>query len=517
MTDSVHSDHHSKVKSGFGRVRRHLSSTRGADRHVLVAPRTISPQRFYMRKTRIVATYGPSTANDLRLRQLIEAGVNIFRINCSHGKTADFRRAVRLIRKAAVDADFPVAVLMDISGPKLRLDRFQGLVELETGDVITLTADRTDLPNHRIAVNHPAIIKSLRRDHRVFIDDGNIAFDVVSIGRGKATLKAANHGTISGGKGINLPDSDIDLPTITDKDRADLKTAAETKADFVALSFVRTPDDIIEARSILKRHGRQPDIIAKLEKREAIENLDQIMDVADGVMIARGDLGVEVAFEELPSLQKDIIRRACSDLKPVIVATQMLESMRFSPRATRAEINDVATAVFDFADAVMLSAETATGEYPGEAVATMHRIIMAAEKTARRPNISLRQLDLSSEVPLAIARGVLQAAAADAKLICVFTTSGFSAELISNLVPAQPVIALTPDPRVRQRLILHRSVYPVKARQPKSFKDMLRLVEDVCTKRKLAQRDDTVIITGGAPFGQARPTNLLMLHQIGRG
>lgn len=470
-----------------------------------------------MRKTRIVATYGPSIATEEKLRQLIGAGVNILRINCSHGHSDDFRRAARLIRKAAGPAAFPVAILMDISGPKLRLDQFEGLLELEPGDRIALTVGRTDLSARRIAVNHPAIIKSLRKNHQVFMDDGNIAFNVTSVGRSRVVLEAINAGTISGGKGINLPDSDIDLPTITEKDRVDLQTAAEIKADFVALSFVRTADDIVRARELLKGHGGQPDLIAKLEKREAIENLDSILESSDGVMVARGDLGVEVAFEKLPSLQKDIIRRASAGLKPVIVATQMLESMRFSPRATRAEINDVATAVFDFADAVMLSAETATGKYPVQAVATMHRIIMASEKTARRPDISLGQLDLSSEVPLAIARSVLQAAATQPKLICVFTTSGFSAELISNLMPSQPIIALTPDARVRQRLILHRSVYPVKVRQPKSFKDMLRLVERICNDLKLTQIGDTVVITGGAPFGQARPTNLLMLHQIGKG
>jgi pyruvate kinase len=470
-----------------------------------------------MRKTRIVATFGPAIASEEKLRRLIETGVNIFRINCSHGNTGDFRRAARLIRRASREADFPVGLLMDISGPKLRLDRFDGSVEVEAGDRLTLTADKTDLAARRIAVNHPAIIKSLRKAHRVFMDDGNIAFSVESVGRGRVQLKAVNSGTISGGKGINLPDSDIGLPTITDKDRVDLKTAAEVKADFVALSFVRKADDIVQAREILKGHGGAPDLIAKLEKREAIERLDQIMEVVDGVMVARGDLGVEVDFEELPSLQKKIVRQACAGLKPVIVATQMLESMRFSPRATRAEINDVATAVFDFADAVMLSAETATGSYPNRTVATMHRIIMASERTASRPSISLRQLDLSSEVPLAIARSVLQATATDARLICAFTTSGFSAELISNLMPSQPVIALTPDVRVRQRLILHRSVYPVKVRQPKSFEDMLRLVEKVCRDLKLAGDGDTVVITGGAPFGQARPTNLLMLYEIGKG
>ncbi len=470
-----------------------------------------------MRKTKIVATYGPSTATEGKLRQLIDVGVNIFRVNCSHGGTEDFRRAIRLIRKAAGGAASPVAILMDISGPKLRLVRFDGSFELEPGDRITLTFDKTDLTRRRIAVNHAAILKSLRKSHRVFIDDGNVAFEVKSAGRDQVTLEALNGGTISGGKGINLPDSELDLPTITDKDRTDLRTAAEMKADFVALSFVRKADDIEQARGLLKRHGGRPDLIAKLEKREAIENLDSIMDAADGVMVARGDLGVEVAFEELPSLQKDIIRRASNGLKPVIVATQMLESMRFSPRATRAEVNDVATAVFDFADAVMLSAETATGHYPDRAVATMHRIIVAAERNARRPDINLGQIDLSSDVPLAIARSVLQTATTGAKLICVFTTTGFSAELISNLMPAQPIVALTPDPRVRQRLILHRSVHPVKVRQPKSFGDMLRLVERVCRDRKLADIQDVVVITGGAPFGQARPTNLLMLHQIGEG
>jgi len=426
-----------------------------------------------MKKTKILATFGPAVASPTKISQLVRAGVNIFRINCSHGATEDFLKAVNAIREGAKKAnDFPVGLLFDIAGPKFRLERFRGELQVKSGHKLTLTTGKTNFKKHLLGVNNPAIIKSVKKDHRLYIDDGALMFDVIATQSGRVTIRARNSGTLLPGKGINLPDTDLKIPTVSEKDTEDIKTAVRVDADYLAMSFVRSAKDITQVQQIVKRFGGRQKVIAKLEKREAIDSLDEIMKVSDGVMVARGDLGVELPPAEVPRLQKKITRLANRHRKPVIVATQMLESMRSSPRATRAEVNDVASAVFDFVDAVMLSAETAIGKYPLEAVQTMSEI--------------------------------------------AFTTSGFTAELISNLFPPQPVIALTPNQKVMTQLSLFRSVYPVLITQPKSFSDMLTTVNSVSRQFKLARRGDRVVITGGAPFGSTVSTNFMMIHEVAR-
>ncbi|UCG62900.1 MAG: pyruvate kinase [Candidatus Zixiibacteriota bacterium] len=470
-----------------------------------------------MKKTKIIATYGPAIASASKVSELVTAGVNLFRVNCSHGTTLDFVKAADTIKSAVRKAQFPVGLLLDISGPKLRLERFEGKLPVKAGQRLKLTAGRTDLDKKVLAVNHPAIISSVRKGQKVYIDDGNLVFDVVGSGRGWVTLRAVNAGTIMSGKGINLPRTDIKIPTISDKDKEDIKTAIRVKADYIALSFVRSPADVVEARRIIESFGGDQKIIAKLEKRESVANLEKIIKESDGVMIARGDLGVEVPFAELPRLQKDIIRLANYQHKPVIVATQMLESMRFSPRATRAEVNDVATAVFDLTDAVMLSAETATGKYPVEAVKTMEQIITATESRMDRTDVPYEHHEVRSDITHSIAHAVSSYEHEKlVKVIFAFTTSGFTASLISNLMPPQPIIALTPNERVRSRLTLLRSVYPVTIDQPRSFDDMLATVEKVSERYRLTRSGEKAIITGGVPFGSTVPTNFMMIHEIGK-
>ena len=470
-----------------------------------------------MKKTKIVATFGPAVSSSTKVKQLVEAGVNLFRINCSHGQAEDFKKAVEIIRKGISGVKYPIGILFDISGPKLRLDRFKGELELLPGETLILSTEKTDLSKRKIQVNHPAIISSVKKKERIFIDDGNLIFTILKSGNKEIVIEAINGGKLLPGKGINLPDSNIKIPTITDKDKKDIKTAVELKADYIALSFVRSGDDIIEARKLLKKYGGDQYIIAKLEKREAIESLETIMLLADGVMVARGDLGVELPFEELPRLQKEIIKLANCHHKPVIVATQMLESMRFSPRATRAEINDIATAVFDFVDAVMLSAETATGKYPIEAVKTMTQVIVATEEVCKRAEIAVDEHLIRSEVTHAIAKSVSSIQDdIDLKAIFAFTTSGFTAALISNLFPPQVVIAMTSNERVLTKLPLLRSVYPVKVRQPSSFDNMLKTVDQIGKKYKLASVDDNVVITGGMPPGSTGTTNFMLINNIKR-
>jgi pyruvate kinase len=466
-----------------------------------------------MKKTKIIATYGPAIASRKNIAALVEAGANIFRINCSHGTQKDFVAAARTIRTGTRKAQFPVGILFDISGPKLRLERFDGEQAVAIGDELTLTTGKSRPSEGVIAVNHPGIIKSMRKGERLFVDDGKLAFDVIAVSPGKVRMRCLTNGVLTGGKGINLPDTDIKIPTITRKDTEDIATAVACQADLVALSFVRSGDDIIEARRILRRLGGKQKIIAKLEKREAVERLDDIMLLADGVMVARGDLGVELPIETVPELQKQIIRKAHRHRKPVIVATQMMESMRFAPTPTRAEVNDVASAVFDFIDAVMLSAETSTGQFPIEAVQTMTRVIDAAENDCgAKPSLGDAYL-VRSEIPNAVAEAVSGSNSHNAAIFA-FTSSGFTAELISNQFPGQPIIAVTNDKAVLTRLTVCRSVYSVLKPQPRSFKDTLRMVEKIARDYKLASKGDTVVITGGVPFGSMVPTNFMMYHKI---
>ncbi|KAA3630827.1 MAG: pyruvate kinase [Calditrichaeota bacterium] len=468
-----------------------------------------------MKKTKIIATYGPAVSSGTKVKQLVDAGVNLFRINCSHGKREDFLKAVKIIRQGTKSARFPVGILFDISGPKLRVDRFDGELPVKSGDRVTLTTDTTDLSQKKIAVNHPAIIASVKKGERLFIDDGNIVFKILKTNKTEIVIKAENNETILPGKGINLPDTKLKIPTITEKDKKDIKTAVDAKADYIALSFVRSGDDIIEAGKLIRKYGGTQWVIAKLEKREAIEDLDTIMLLADGVMVARGDLGVELPFAELPRMQKDIIRLANYHHKPVIIATQMLESMRFSPRATRAEVNDVATAVFDFVDAVMLSAETATGNYPVETVKAMTEVIEATEEVSVKGDTAVDKHLIKSEITQAIAYSVHTAQEdTDVKMIAAYTSSGFTARLISNLFPPQPVIALTSDTKVLAKLCLFRSVYPVKVSQPKTFNAMIKTINGICSKHKLAKQNEMIIIAGGVPFGIRGTTNFMMIHEI---
>lgn len=468
-----------------------------------------------MKRTKILATYGPAVSSERLLRRIVDEGVNAFRINCSHGSTEDFSRAVRQIRKATGTHRWPVGILFDISGPKLRLARFTGELPVKAGDRITLTTSGSDLARREIAVNHPKIIASIKPGERVFIDDGAIGLKAEKCANGRVQLTVLNPGVLLPAKGINLPDSIVQMPTIGAKDKQDIKTAVTSGADFVALSFVRSAEDVLLARKLIKQYGGKQRIIAKLEKREAIESLESIMDVADGVMIARGDLGVELPPERLPNLQKRIVELANLHRQPVIVATQMLESMRFSPRPTRAEVNDVATAVFDHADAVMLSAETATGKYPLETVRMMAAVLTASEER-REVNSGMVVRDLTDTIEPHLVSRMVGAISDDSviRVIFAFTTSGFTAELIANLFPRQTIAALTSDKNVMRQLSLIRSVWPIYVRQPGSFHALVSSVNAVSRKYQLASKGQHVIITGGAPFGKTVPSNLVMIHEV---
>jgi len=468
-----------------------------------------------MKHTKILATFGPSINSIDCLKDLIAAGVNAFRVNCSHGEKGDFVKAAATIREASVDSRFPIGLFFDISGPKLRLSRFDGEICLAKGDEITISQKGSRIADRIVGVNHPAIISSVKSGERMLIDDGNLMLRIKTADGKEVVATALNDYKLLPAKGINLPDTNIQIPTITDKDKEDIKTAVEVGANFIALSFVRTGDDIIEARQLIREYGGDQKIIAKLEKKEAIDHLDEIMILSDGVMVARGDLGVELPPEELPGLQKRIIHLANRHHRPVIVATQMLESMRFSPRATRAEINDVASAVFDRADAVMLSAETASGKYPLEAVCAMAATIFAAEKDCDASPGEVDEHSIETAIPYSIAGAVGSSSRfCQTKFIFALTSSGYTARLISSLFPTQPIVALSPDKEVLSHISIYRSVYPVSIKQLTSIEDVLGSITDICLKLKLAGSGDRVSITGGLPFGSNTATNFMMIHEI---
>lgn len=468
-----------------------------------------------LKKTKIMATYGPAIAEVAKVRKLAAAGVNVFRVNCSHGGAKDFERAVRTIRQGTQNCPYPVAIMFDIAGLKLRLDRFQGEVPIHRGEVITLTSERSDLKHGRLGVNYSGLIRSVKKGERLFIDDGQLLFEIVSANGKTIKAKAMNAGKLLSAKGINLPDSQIDIDSITKKDKEDIRTAVKLNADLIALSFVRSALDIGQARRIISRAGGQQRVIAKLEKREAIENLDDIIVASDGVMIARGDLGVELPPAELPRIQKKIVAISNKYHKPVIVATQMLESMRSQPRATRAELNDVASAVFDYVDCVMLAAETASGLYPEEAVRAMSAVIEATESALPPHQVDVTQHIYRSAHACAIAESVSHTYnCCPTNVILSFTTSGYTAEIISNLFPPQIIIALSPHSQVLRQLCLYRSVYGVVIKQPRSFEEMIAVVDKVSREHRLVKRGETVVITGGTPFGSTVPTNFLKYHEV---
>ena len=471
-----------------------------------------------MKRTKILATYGPSVSPARTLKKLIASGVDAVRINCSHGDAADFEAAANAVREAANQAKRRIGILFDISGPKLRLERFEGELPIRKGARLTLTRGKSNPAEMVLGVNHPAIIKSVKKGERLMIDDGQLLFDIEEANGSEVQLIARNGGVISSAKGINLPDSMLAIPTLGQKDRQDIKTAVALHADFIAISFVRSPEDMNQARRLLKKLGGKQMLIAKLEKPEAIAQLEDVMQASDGVMIARGDLGVEMPPAEVPLIQKRIIRLARLHHKPVIVATQMLESMRHAPRATRAEVNDVASAVYDAVDAVMLSGETASGEYPLEAVKTMRDVIVTTETECLDPSkcgISTPMSTGEHTIPYTIARAVHESDRhCRATLICAFTTSGFTARLIASLRPTQSILALSPSDTVCRQLSLLWSVFAVKVEQPGSFEDMLTLVNKHCRQFKLAHPGDVVIITGGAPFGFQVPTNFMHVHEV---
>lgn len=466
------------------------------------------------RRSRILATLGPASSTLERIRELAQAGADVFRLNFSHGSHVDHAERYRQIRQVEAELGRPIGVLMDLQGPKLRVGRMAGgKVLLEAGQPFRLDLDPAEGDSRRAGLPHPEIFAALEAGTELLLDDGKLRLRVERFGADFAETTVLVGGPLSDRKGVNVPGVVLPISPLTAKDRADLAFGLELGVDWVALSFVQRPEDIREARELI---GDQAWIMAKLEKPAAIDHLDAIVALADGVMVARGDLGVELPPQQVPVLQRRIVRAARKAGRPVVVATQMLESMISAPVPTRAEASDVATAVYEGADAVMLSAESASGQYPVEAVTIMDHIIAEVERDpAWRSGLEASHTPAEANTPDAICcalrrvAGLLEPAATVA-----FTSSGFSALRASRERPMAPILALTPKAATARRLALVWGVLPVPFDEVHDVAAMIEHATGAAMRAGVAQPGDTVVVVAGLPFGQQGSTNLLHVARV---
>jgi len=468
------------------------------------------------RHSKIVCTLGPASAAPGMIRRLLEAGMDVARLNFSHGTHAEHAQTIATLRAASFACGKPIAILADLQGPKIRTGPLAGgrPVQLRAGQRFTITTRRVLGDATRVGTTFRALPREVHRGDCILLSDGLIELRVAQVRGGEVICEVANGGALGEHKGINLPGIKLRVPALTPKDREDLAFALRQGANYVAVSFVRRAEDILLAKSLVKRAGKSVPIIAKLEKPEAIENLDAILRVSDGVMVARGDLGVEMKPERVPVVQKTIIDRARHFRRPVITATQMLESMTENPRPTRAEASDVANAVFDGSDAVMLSAETATGKYPAEAVGMMARIIEQAEASnygspRRVPEEKLKIAETVAELVCHASRELHM------KLIAVFTHSGFTARLVSCYRPTVPIVAFSPDTDTRRRMALIWGVIPRTISNVRKLDRLAAVTETRLLEERLVRRGDVIGIVAGTPMGIRGTTNFMKFHVIG--
>ncbi len=466
------------------------------------------------RNTKIIATLGPSSSSPLKIHSLFQAGADIFRLNFSHGTHSDHRKRVFHIRQYEKRLGRPIAILGDLQGPKIRIGTFKKKsITLVNNQKFELDLDSEPGNEKRVFLPHPEIFKSVKKNTKVLIDDGKILLNIIGVNSEKITTEVLNGGKISNMKGVNIPDTLIKMSSLTKKDIKDLEFCLDLSLDYVALSFVQKAKDLID----LKKHiGSQTGIMAKFEKPLAIKRMDEILFHCDAAMVARGDLGVEMPPEEVPIIQKRIVQ-SCRDFgKPVVVATQMLDSMVNSPSPTRAEASDVATAVFDAADSLMLSAETASGKFPVQSVQIMDRIIRGVENdNSYRQILESKKIKLEETTSDAISSAASQVVKTVlAKAIFTYTRSGATAKRAARERPTVPIIGLSPDRITARQLALIWGVHTIHALEPKSFSGMIENACDLAKKEGIVKRGDYVVVTAGAPIGVSGSTNNLRIAKI---
>ncbi|WBB59992.1 pyruvate kinase [Streptomyces sp. WMMC500] len=471
-----------------------------------------------MRRAKIVCTLGPATDTYDQIKGLVEAGMDVARFNLSHGTYAEHEERYARVRKAADETGRSVGVLADLQGPKIRLGTFrEGPVFLERGDEFTISVEPVEGDRQCCGTTYPGLAADVARGERILVDDGRVTLEVTAVDGPRVRTIVIEGGMVSDNKGLNLPGVAVSVPALSDKDRDDLRWALRTGADVIALSFVRSGQDVRDVHRIMDEEGRRVPVIAKVEKPQAVENLDGIVDAFDGLMVARGDLGVEMPLEQVPMVQKRAVKLAKRNAKPVIVATQMLESMIEASRPTRAEASDVANAVMDGTDAVMLSGETSVGKYPIQTVRTMGRIVAAAEEEMLAKGLP----PLTERSKPRTQGGAVARAAAEigdflgARYLVAFTQSGDTVRRLSRYRSPIPVLAFTPDPATRSQLNLTWGVETFLGPMVQTTDEMVAQVDEQLLKIGRCREGDVVVITAGSPPGIPGSTNLVRVHHIG--
>ncbi|MET8798108.1 pyruvate kinase [Nocardia sp. NPDC004568] len=467
-----------------------------------------------MRRTKIVCTLGPATATEERIRELVESGMDVARLNFSHGEHSDHAENYKKVRQACDDLGRAVGILADLQGPKIRLGRFaEDRTVWATGETVRITVDDIVGSHDRVSTTYKQLAADAKSGDRLLVDDGKVGLEVIRVEGNDVVCEVTEGGPVSNNKGVSLPGMDVSVPALSDKDIEDLEFALNLGVDFIALSFVRSPSDIELVHEVMDRVGRRVPVIGKLEKPEAIDNLEAVVLAFDAVMVARGDLGVELPLEQVPIVQKRAIQMARENAKPVIVATQMLESMIENSRPTRAEASDVANAVLDGADAVMLSGETSVGKYPIETVRTMARIVHAVETEST----NVPPLTHTPRTK----RGVISYAARDigerlnAKALVAFTQSGDTVRRLARLHTPLPLLAFTPLPEVRSQLALTWGTETFIVPTVDSTDAMIKQVDQALLSMNRYRKGDLVVIVAGSPPGTVGSTNLIHVHRIG--
>jgi pyruvate kinase len=473
-----------------------------------------------MKRTKIVATIGPASESEIIMRKLFEYGVNVCRLNFSHGDHDEHKARIDTIKKLRQEMNLPIAIMLDTKGPEIRLGKFKkDQIKIQKDQEFILTTREIEGDENIVSVSYKGMPNDVSVGDIILIDDGLIEFRVVEIRDTDIIMKALNSGVLKDHKGVNIPNVSINLPALTERDVEDIIFGIENGIDYIAASFVRRASDVSEIRKVLEdNNGVNIDIIAKIENQQGLDNIDEILAAADGIMVARGDLGVEVPTEEIPLIQKELIRKCNIAGKPVITATQMLDSMIRNPRPTRAEVTDVANAIIDGSSAVMLSGETAAGQYPVEAVKTMYNIAVTTENALKFEEISkLRTMESEITTTNAISKAtVATAQELGAKAIITATSSGYTSKAISKFRPRAPIIAVTTNESVLRKLSLVWGVIPMLSRQSESTDEVIELSVKTALDAGLVKEGDLVVITAGIPVGVAGTTNMIKVHTIGK-
>lgn len=469
-----------------------------------------------VKKTKIVATIGPATENKKTIEKMIEAGTNVFRLNFSHGNYEEHLNRIKLVRAAAKKFEKPTAILQDLCGPKIRIgDFYKESVVLKNNKRFILTTKKCVGDEQRVFINYKNLPKEIGKGAKIMLNDGKNELVAEKISGDEIFCRVLVGGEIKGRRGANFPGTSLKINSLTAKDKEDIKFGVKHKVDFMAISFVRTAADVLELKEILKKNNVGVRVIAKIETQEAIENIDEIVAAADGILVARGDLAVEGPLEHVPTLQKMIIRKSNAAGKPVITATQMLESMIKNPLPTRAEVNDVANAIIDGTDAVMLSEETTLGAYPVKAVEVMSRIARHTEEKLDYEEILKHNHLLPKSISDSISFAIVNAAHnIGAKGIVALTETGFTARVISRYRPKQSVLALTPNVKTFNQLAVSFGCYPRLVKKFNNVSEVIEMAKKMSIKHKIVKKGDKIVIAAGIPFGKSGATNLLIVQVV---